>query len=309
MKEGRIDKAQGDTGNGANEGDKAIQGGGAQEGDNGNEEANTETKGIFGPLDPRIPFPGSWCKEGILQDTDGGEHLKGDGEEDGKGVEELNELDSPGSGGEIEKDDGLNLVTKGKVGEATDGAENKGDKDHSTGEDHGEALGLLHGVTDGDDEADALEGKDGCTDEEGKVGGVKMSNDSRTTSHEGGNVIVVEVTDATDDENIGDEGEEGEVLDLTYQGKGDVDAKLSKNKKILWDDPAAIGDEHKKVPKILCHKDGVCTAEANLIREGKGRRVSERKRREEKKTKEAKKGVYLRNSNGREDGLAHARTV
>ena len=66
--------------------------------------------------------------------------------------------------GEIEDNDGLSIGAVSSVGEGAHGDEDGCDSDHNAKEDGREFLWVLHGFLDGDDETDAFEGEDCCSD-------------------------------------------------------------------------------------------------------------------------------------------------
>jgi len=115
----------------------------------------------------------------------------------------------------IEDDDGLSIGAISGVGEGTHGDEDGCDSDHNAKEDFGEFLWMFHGFLDGDDETNAFESEDCCSDAASQITkvrfhfslciiksgnlqqrptlGIKVDDISNTLVANGVEVVVVEV--------------------------------------------------------------------------------------------------------------------
>lgn len=263
MEQWREQETKGNTIRTPDQADKLIQVSGAQDGYQGAEQDTGKSKHVLLPLDNGVVLA-RFGKEASFNDTNGREELQGNRQTDTHSVQALDGVDKRRYR-QVEQDDSLHLVTKGEVRKEADRDEEQCDEQHGPGQDLGELLGLLHGFGDGDDQANAFKGKHGSTNEHGERRCVdKPFNLADTLHSQHEKVIVIQVSQADQNEGIGNQCENRQFLDLSYHSQWHKDGNLDQNQVIQRNLGFTVRDGFHQGLKTLCDKDHVGTHKTDL---------------------------------------------
>ena len=221
----RIDIHQRDASKVTNQRNELVQVIGASPRNQGAESHHKEAEHVLLPLDVRVVLA-ALGEERVLGDPDGGEDLQRGRQQDGERVQELHAVDQLVVLGQVEQHDRLGLGAVGGVRDGAHDGKQGGDNDHDHSHHLGELLRVAHGLLDRNDQADALEGEDGCADEERPVLLVEHDDVGQARGVERQHVVVEEVGETDDDEGIGNEGGESQLADVTQKREGQEDDHL-----------------------------------------------------------------------------------
>ncbi|GJC91331.1 hypothetical protein ColKHC_00157 [Colletotrichum higginsianum] len=261
----RVDVHQRHAGKRSDEGDEAVEVGGAGDGhaDAHGDEGCAEC--VLLPLGQQVLLPGAVAEDLALEDAHGREQLDGVADEDGEGVHELDGVDEAAVLRVVVDDFDLCAVAKGGVAEGADGGEDAGDEQHDAGQQRLKVLGLLHAGLDGDDEADALKGEDGGADGEGVGARVEEADGGvHAAGGEGRDVVPPDVGDADDDEDVGQQGGGPQLGDVADEGERDDDEGLQGDEGGRAERVGAAGDGLEEGEPVVGDEDEAGADEADL---------------------------------------------
>jgi hypothetical protein len=247
----RVDVDERNTGKASNKRHKLIQIIRTTPGNKCSADNDQESEPILLPLDLLGVFSASsGRKDTRFNNTDSGEELQRRGKQDGEGVQELHAVDELAVLRQVEDNHGLSARTVCCIAERAHGDKDRGDNDHNPAKDFGELFGVLHGFLDGDDEADSLEGENCCTDEERPVVRVEGADVGDAAGRESEDVIVIQVDEAKDDEEVGNQSGSAEFCHITNHREGEEDEHLQQNEPFHFNVFLIIRYRHYEVVSV-----------------------------------------------------------
>lgn len=259
----REQEAKRDTKQRADQTDKFVQVSGTQDGHQGAEQDTSESKHVLLPLDNGVVLA-RLGKEASFNDTNGREELQWNRQADTHSVQALDGVDK-GRHRQVEQDDSLDLITERKVRKETDGDEEQCNEQHGPGQDLGELFRILHGFSDRDDQTDAFKGEYSSTNEHGERGCVYKPlhlADALHCQHE--EIIVIQVNQADQNEGIGNQCENRQLLDLSNHSQWHKDGNLDQNQVIQRNVGFTVRDGFNQGLQTLCDKDHIGTHKTDL---------------------------------------------
>ncbi|KIH90205.1 hypothetical protein SPBR_00264 [Sporothrix brasiliensis 5110] len=306
----RVDEEQRNTGQRPNEGHKPVEVAGAQHGDGTAGHRQRSAQGVLGPLDARVAFARAvvdstvarrrlGAEEAAVDDAHGGEELHRHARQHGNRVQTLHGLHEGAGAGVVVNDLGLGAGAKRCVAKRADGDVRRRDNGHDDAEQPAKPLGAGHGRLDGQDEADALKGKDGGADCQRIARRVEPQIDrlvhAPAARRNGSHVVRVHVHEADGDEDVAEQGGGAEARNVAHETERDQHGHFESNKGVGRQDAVVHASLSSSSIKRIAARVGV--------------RHGRRKRRQILGCKD-NAGTHkpqLRKRNGPQDQAAHAR--